>query len=803
MTFYSYSIRSLQRRIAHHSACLLAPLMLALAAPLFAATIAVNSLADTTANDGVCTLREAIIAANTNAISGAAVGECAAGTAGLNVITFSVAGTMQPSSSMPNIVTPIHINGYTAPNAAKNTLPLSGGTNAQLKVEIDGFNAGVAPAFKLVGSAASGSIIEGLVINNSANPACCAQMGVYVSGVNGAATTIIRGNFFGTDITGTTARSKGSPNVYIDSVTANLVIGSSAGVLDDSARNLISGSWNAGVVASGNMTNLTIRGNLIGSNATGTAKIGNQIGIQLADVTNGVVADNLVSGNSADGIRLIQRNTAVSITRNLIGTNALGSGSMPNTSSGLFIFDRSNAAPFTIDNIDVAHNVVANNTCGGVGCSGGIVVGIANSLNTIVGVRLTRNLVYANKGQQIDLATPNGASNYVFGLTANDLGDADGGPGAPNNLQNFPVLSPATGNGSNISIPYAFNSEASKIFTLEFFQAGACDASGHGGANVYLGNATVSTDGSGNASGTVAFASVLTTGVVSATATNVVNGTSELSACAPLSSSAANVAPLIASAMPTSGTVGTAYTFQVVATGSAPISYSVGSGSLPPGVMLDATSGLLSGMPTTPGTFNGTIVASNGTLPNASQAFSIVISSAAAALPVLTLSDASVAEGNSGTSVMNFPLSLNAPAPVGGVVITYSTANGTTTAGSDYVAVITGTVTIPAGATTGSLPVTINGDTTVEADETFTVTMTNVTNATINGALAPKTTAIGTILNDDAIVPPIVVANATPVPVDSPWALLVVILGVIGCAVGQKRALKAKSTTQINAPTHV
>ena len=95
--------------------------MLVLATPLYAATITVSSLADATANDGVCTLREAIIAANTNTASGAAAGECAAGTAGLNVIAFSVAGTLQPASAMPDIITPIHINGYTAPGAVKKT----------------------------------------------------------------------------------------------------------------------------------------------------------------------------------------------------------------------------------------------------------------------------------------------------------------------------------------------------------------------------------------------------------------------------------------------------------------------------------------------------------------------------------------------------------------------------------------------------------------------------------------------------------------------------------------------------------
>ena len=57
-----------------------------------AATITVNSTADTAANDGVCTLREAIIAANTNTASGAMAGECAAGAAGLDTIAFNIPG---------------------------------------------------------------------------------------------------------------------------------------------------------------------------------------------------------------------------------------------------------------------------------------------------------------------------------------------------------------------------------------------------------------------------------------------------------------------------------------------------------------------------------------------------------------------------------------------------------------------------------------------------------------------------------------------------------------------------------------
>lgn len=66
---------------------------LLVASPAWASTITVNSLDDTTANDGQCTLREAITSANNNTASGAAAGECAAGS-GSDVIDIGVTGAM-------------------------------------------------------------------------------------------------------------------------------------------------------------------------------------------------------------------------------------------------------------------------------------------------------------------------------------------------------------------------------------------------------------------------------------------------------------------------------------------------------------------------------------------------------------------------------------------------------------------------------------------------------------------------------------------------------------------------------------
>jgi large repetitive protein len=111
--------------------------------------------------------------------------------------------------------------------------------------------------------------------------------------------------------------------------------------------------------------------------------------------------------------------------------------------------------------------------------------------------------------------------------------------------------------------------------------------------------------------------------------------------------------------------------------------------------------------------------------------------------PALSINNVSVTEGNSGTTTATFTVTLT-PASTQTVTVAYATADATaTTAGLDYVAK-TGTLTFAAGATTQTIVVTTNGDTTIEADETFAVNLTGPTNATIADAQG-----VGTIVNDD------------------------------------------------------
>jgi serine protease len=127
--------------------------------------------------------------------------------------------------------------------------------------------------------------------------------------------------------------------------------------------------------------------------------------------------------------------------------------------------------------------------------------------------------------------------------------------------------------------------------------------------------------------------------------------------------------------------------------------------------------------------------------------------------PSLSITDATIAEGNSGTKVMTWTVKLSQAAAV---PVTYdiATANANATAGSDYVANSATGETIPAGQLSRTFSATINGDTTIEANEVFYVNLSNASGATIQDSQG-----FGLIYNDDG--PTISVADIATVEGDS------------------------------------
>jgi predicted extracellular nuclease len=125
----------------------------------------------------------------------------------------------------------------------------------------------------------------------------------------------------------------------------------------------------------------------------------------------------------------------------------------------------------------------------------------------------------------------------------------------------------------------------------------------------------------------------------------------------------------------------------------------------------------------------------------------------AVAAPSISISDVTLAEGNSGTTSFVFTVSRSGGS--GAFSVSYSTATGTaTTAGGDYQAT-SGALSFAAGENSKTVTVLVNGDTTAESDETFFVNLSSPT----GGATISDGQGLGTITNDDA----------APGPALQPW----------------------------------
>jgi hypothetical protein len=117
-------------------------------------------------------------------------------------------------------------------------------------------------------------------------------------------------------------------------------------------------------------------------------------------------------------------------------------------------------------------------------------------------------------------------------------------------------------------------------------------------------------------------------------------------------------------------------------------------------------------------------------------------------VPKASVADVTGAEGNAGTSTLDFTVALNNPSG-SPVTVDYATADGTAAGGADYQGT-SGTLTYAPGELSKTISVPVIGDTADELDETFKVTLLNPSGATIADG-----DAVGTIADDDvAGLPP-------------------------------------------------
>ena len=181
-----------------------------------------------------------------------------------------------------------------------------------------------------------------------------------------APNTVIQGNLIGTDYTGTVAVPNAFSGVAFGSTGNN---GSVVGGTTTAARNIISGNSQSGVALFSGTTDVTVSGNYIGTDINGTADLGNTgNGISVATAGNtiggtSVGARNVISGNGGNGINFFQAG-ATTVQGNYIGTNAAGTADLGNTDHGIAITDTSNV---TIGgDTSGARNVISGNSFNGI-----------------------------------------------------------------------------------------------------------------------------------------------------------------------------------------------------------------------------------------------------------------------------------------------------------------------------------------------------------------------------------------------------------------------------------------------------
>jgi parallel beta-helix repeat protein len=462
---------------------------------------------------------------------------------GADVIVFNIPGPgpyVIDSLGLPLIVDPVTIDGTTQPGFAG--IPI-------IKIHGQPFSGTQGMAIS-----AGNSLVRGLVLQSFRN-----GVELQVGGNN-----IIEGNFIGVDVIVEDGSGNTSNGVFIISGLGNLIGGTTP-----QARNVISsnfiGTINAGILIGGSATFNFVRGNYIGTDVQGTAKVGNAFGIRIngsGNLIGGTEAGvrNIISGNRIHGIDV--RAFGNQIEGNYIGTDVNGTAALGNGFNGLNISANINTIGGTAPN---ARNIISGNGMNGVsilsigqsviqgnfigtGVTGAEEIGNSeDGINiTSSGNNMVENAVAFNGGHGVRILTGRGnsiLSNRIFsnaglginlgpfgdGVTLNDPCDGDVGA---NDLQNFPVLTSATSNQSSVTIQGTLNSTPDVEITLEFFANDACDPSGFGEGQIFIGSTTVRTGDNCNASFSVTFPfPVRADQVVTATATGLASNTSEFSEC--------------------------------------------------------------------------------------------------------------------------------------------------------------------------------------------------------------------------------------------------------------------------------
>jgi CSLREA domain-containing protein len=713
-------------------------------------TITVNSILDAAnGNDGLCTLREAIIAANSNSASGATAGECGAGSnSDSDTISLTgVTGMISLGSALPSISSNMIISG-----PGQSQLTISGSNSFRV--------------FNLTLSSPGTVSFSGLTI------------------ANGRANMDVGGGIYN--------QNDANVNVTDCTVSNNVAVlgggiansGSGTFTITNSTLNNNSAGTAAGCYNGSGILNIissTLNDNVAGAGGAGSGNGGAiNTGSNALNVINSTLHNNTAFGGGG-GIYNSSPAATINISNSTLTQNfavASGGGGVNNTNGGAVRFlnsiiaqNGSQSGPDLLGSfVSLGHNLLTN-----IAGSSGFTLGINNPNGDLVGASFAQ--VFPILGPLQNNGGPTQTRALLPGSPAIDAGDncvvvASGSGGClPSALAtdqrgvsrqvNLTVdmgafesrgftFSATSGTPQSTAVNTSF---APLVVTVTSV-SGDPVAGGSvnfnsptSGPSAVFATFTSSIQESINASGqasTRPTANGLAGGPYIVTAT--INRIASSASFTLTNNQAATNTAVTSSANPSDLTQSVTFTATVTSTGTptGTVQFKIdgsnagSSVTLSGGVASLTTAALTVGTHSISAEYSGdaNFLASAGTLTGGQLV---------RPPPSLSINDVTLTEGDTGGKSAIFNVTLSAASNLS-VSVDFATANDSASSPSDYLA-SNGTLTFFPGQVTRQIFVTIIGDTTFEPDETFTVNLSNAVNATINRAVGTCT-----IKNDEAPV---------------------------------------------------
>jgi CSLREA domain-containing protein len=381
---------------------------------------------------------------------------------------------------------------------------------------------------------------------------------------------VVVGNYVGTDVSGTMSR-RNIWGIRVSNFGSGDTIGNGAA----SGRNVVSGNFN-GIEVDGPSN--VVKGNYIGPDPSGNAPNGNEnFGMNVAGSDNtigGTVpgTGNVISGNLKEGFQIQSPGTRNVFVGNIVGLNATGDaalgngfgfrGVIVNNASGNRIGGPGNGERNIISANHTGIWVIGNDNLVQGNYIGTDITGTKAFGNRDEAVLIgpgSRNLIGGRAAGEGNLIAYNGAGVSVFGTTSvqngilsnsifandsgngmgidighdgptpNDPGDADVGA---NEYQNYPVLTSVSHSGGQTTVDGTLDSHPLTRYLLQFFRNDVCDQPyQHGEGQDLIAERFVTTDAAGIATFSFNVGGGSQADVITATATDPSNNTSEFSNC--------------------------------------------------------------------------------------------------------------------------------------------------------------------------------------------------------------------------------------------------------------------------------